>query len=148
MTGMKWKSHFFFCLTMLQIFTSYIDLLYPTEDRQDRLRDSYFFTCDCRECATKAKVMFFELHAVSLAVIYLATVQPLLWVPSYILHNSSEDEAVSTGAKFRCDPQKWIVLGQRLPEHNILNIPDLFFLCFCMQYSFSKVLQIPICFKT
>ncbi|XP_032881237.1 N-lysine methyltransferase SMYD2 isoform X2 [Amblyraja radiata] len=38
-----------------EIFTSYIDLLYPTEDRQDRLRDSYFFTCDCRECATKAK---------------------------------------------------------------------------------------------
>ncbi|XP_072121245.1 N-lysine methyltransferase SMYD2-like [Mobula birostris] len=38
-----------------EIFTSYIDLLYPTEDRQDRLRDSYFFTCDCRECATKAR---------------------------------------------------------------------------------------------
>ncbi|KAJ8274763.1 hypothetical protein COCON_G00093880 [Conger conger] len=38
-----------------EIFTSYIDLLYPTEDRNDRLRDSYFFTCDCRECATKAK---------------------------------------------------------------------------------------------
>uniref|UniRef100_V9KRM4 [histone H3]-lysine(4) N-trimethyltransferase n=1 Tax=Callorhinchus milii TaxID=7868 RepID=V9KRM4_CALMI len=38
-----------------EIFTSYIDLLYPTEDRQDRLKDSYFFICDCRECATKAK---------------------------------------------------------------------------------------------
>ncbi|XP_065257717.1 N-lysine methyltransferase SMYD2 [Emys orbicularis] len=38
-----------------EIFTSYIDLLYPTEDRNDRLRDSYFFTCDCRECITKEK---------------------------------------------------------------------------------------------
>uniref|UniRef100_A0A670I3J9 N-lysine methyltransferase SMYD2 n=1 Tax=Podarcis muralis TaxID=64176 RepID=A0A670I3J9_PODMU len=38
-----------------EIFTSYIDLLYPTEDRNDRLRDSYFFTCDCRECITKKK---------------------------------------------------------------------------------------------
>ncbi|XP_017585515.1 PREDICTED: N-lysine methyltransferase SMYD2 isoform X3 [Corvus brachyrhynchos] len=38
-----------------QIFSSYIDLLYPTEDRNDRLRDSYFFSCDCRECVTKEK---------------------------------------------------------------------------------------------
>ncbi|XP_077195259.1 N-lysine methyltransferase SMYD2 isoform X5 [Paroedura picta] len=38
-----------------EIFTSYIDLLYPTEDRNDRLRDSYFFTCDCGECITKEK---------------------------------------------------------------------------------------------
>ncbi|KFQ14982.1 N-lysine methyltransferase SMYD2, partial [Leptosomus discolor] len=38
-----------------EVFTSYIDLLYPTEDRNDRLRDSYFFTCDCRECVTKEK---------------------------------------------------------------------------------------------
>uniref|UniRef100_A0A2D4M4L1 N-lysine methyltransferase SMYD2 n=3 Tax=Micrurus TaxID=8634 RepID=A0A2D4M4L1_9SAUR len=38
-----------------EIFTSYIDLLYPTEDRNDRLKDSYFFTCDCRECFTKKK---------------------------------------------------------------------------------------------
>ncbi|XP_058021382.1 N-lysine methyltransferase SMYD2 isoform X3 [Ahaetulla prasina] len=38
-----------------EIFTSYIDLLYPTEDRNDRLKDSYFFTCDCRECFTKEK---------------------------------------------------------------------------------------------
>uniref|UniRef100_A0A8B9Q5Q4 [histone H3]-lysine(4) N-trimethyltransferase n=1 Tax=Apteryx owenii TaxID=8824 RepID=A0A8B9Q5Q4_APTOW len=38
-----------------EIFTSYIDLLYPTEDRNDRLRDSYFFNCDCRECITKEK---------------------------------------------------------------------------------------------
>lgn len=38
------------------MFTSYIDLLYPTEDRNDRLRDSYFFTCECRECTTKDKV--------------------------------------------------------------------------------------------
>lgn len=38
------------------MFTSYIDLLYPTEDRNDRLRDSYFFTCQCQECTTKDKV--------------------------------------------------------------------------------------------
>ncbi|NWT40082.1 SMYD2 methyltransferase, partial [Chroicocephalus maculipennis] len=38
-----------------EVFTSYIDLLYPTEDRNDRLRDSYFFNCDCRECTTKEK---------------------------------------------------------------------------------------------
>lgn len=41
-----------------QVFTSYIDLLYPTEDRNDRLRDSYFFTCECRECTTKDKVSY------------------------------------------------------------------------------------------
>ncbi|XP_073528060.1 N-lysine methyltransferase SMYD2 [Phyllobates terribilis] len=38
-----------------EVFTSYIDLLYPTEDRNDRLKDSYFFTCDCKECTTKQK---------------------------------------------------------------------------------------------
>ncbi|XP_035385329.1 N-lysine methyltransferase SMYD2-B [Electrophorus electricus] len=38
-----------------EIFTSYIDLLYPTEDRNERLRDSYYFNCDCRECTTKSK---------------------------------------------------------------------------------------------
>ncbi|KAI1897235.1 hypothetical protein AGOR_G00081190 [Albula goreensis] len=38
-----------------EVLTSYIDLLYPTEDRNERLRDSYFFTCDCKECTTKAK---------------------------------------------------------------------------------------------
>uniref|UniRef100_A0A2K6KM51 [histone H3]-lysine(4) N-trimethyltransferase n=1 Tax=Rhinopithecus bieti TaxID=61621 RepID=A0A2K6KM51_RHIBE len=38
-----------------EVFTSYIDLLYPTEDRNDRLRDSYFFTCECQECTSKDK---------------------------------------------------------------------------------------------
>uniref|UniRef100_A0AAY4D1D9 [histone H3]-lysine(4) N-trimethyltransferase n=1 Tax=Denticeps clupeoides TaxID=299321 RepID=A0AAY4D1D9_9TELE len=38
-----------------EIFNSYIDLLYPTEDRNERLIDSYFFTCDCKECTTKSK---------------------------------------------------------------------------------------------
>ncbi|XP_049335007.1 N-lysine methyltransferase SMYD2-B isoform X5 [Astyanax mexicanus] len=38
-----------------EILTSYIDLLYPTEDRIERLRDSYYFSCDCRECKTKSK---------------------------------------------------------------------------------------------
>ncbi|XP_037679845.1 N-lysine methyltransferase SMYD2 isoform X2 [Choloepus didactylus] len=49
-----------------EVFTSYIDLLYPTEDRNDRLRDSYFFTCECQECTTKdkdkAKVEIRKLH--------------------------------------------------------------------------------------
>uniref|UniRef100_A0AAY4B0U6 [histone H3]-lysine(4) N-trimethyltransferase n=1 Tax=Denticeps clupeoides TaxID=299321 RepID=A0AAY4B0U6_9TELE len=38
-----------------EVYTSYIDLLYPTEDRNVRLKDAYYFTCDCKECATKAK---------------------------------------------------------------------------------------------
>ncbi|XP_041703298.1 N-lysine methyltransferase SMYD2-A-like [Coregonus clupeaformis] len=38
-----------------EIFNSYIDLLYPTDDRNERLRDSYFFTCVCDECATRSK---------------------------------------------------------------------------------------------
>ncbi|XP_077341889.1 N-lysine methyltransferase SMYD2 [Lithobates pipiens] len=38
-----------------EVFTSYIDLLYPTEDRNDRLLDSYFFTCECRECTMREK---------------------------------------------------------------------------------------------
>ncbi|KAG8504446.1 N-lysine methyltransferase SMYD2, partial [Galemys pyrenaicus] len=38
-----------------EVFTSYIDLLYPTEDRNDRLRDAYFFTCACRECTSRDK---------------------------------------------------------------------------------------------
>uniref|UniRef100_W5UJJ8 [histone H3]-lysine(4) N-trimethyltransferase n=1 Tax=Ictalurus punctatus TaxID=7998 RepID=W5UJJ8_ICTPU len=38
-----------------EIFNSYIDLLYSTEDRNERLKDSYFFTCDCTECTTKSK---------------------------------------------------------------------------------------------
>ncbi|XP_060789515.1 N-lysine methyltransferase SMYD2-A isoform X2 [Neoarius graeffei] len=38
-----------------EIFNSYIDLLYSTEDRNERLKDSYFFTCDCTECITKSK---------------------------------------------------------------------------------------------
>ncbi|XP_033873159.2 N-lysine methyltransferase SMYD2-like [Acipenser ruthenus] len=38
-----------------EVFTSYIDLLYPTDDRNDRLKDSYFFNCECKECATKGK---------------------------------------------------------------------------------------------
>uniref|UniRef100_A0A8C5GWP4 [histone H3]-lysine(4) N-trimethyltransferase n=1 Tax=Gouania willdenowi TaxID=441366 RepID=A0A8C5GWP4_GOUWI len=38
-----------------EIFNSYIDLLYPTEDRKERLLESYFFTCQCTECTTKSK---------------------------------------------------------------------------------------------
>lgn len=47
-----------------QIFNSYIDLLYPTEDRIERLKDSYFFTCDCKECTSKSKVStcFYTLY--------------------------------------------------------------------------------------
>ncbi|RXN18614.1 N-lysine methyltransferase SMYD2-B [Labeo rohita] len=37
-----------------EIYTSYIDLLYPTEDRIERLRDVYYFSCDCKECSTKS----------------------------------------------------------------------------------------------
>lgn len=38
-----------------EVFNSYIDLLYPTEDRKERLLDSYFFACQCTECTTKSK---------------------------------------------------------------------------------------------
>ncbi|KAF7230611.1 N-lysine methyltransferase SMYD2 [Nothobranchius furzeri] len=38
-----------------EVLISYIDLLYPTEDRNKRLRESYYFTCDCNECKTKSK---------------------------------------------------------------------------------------------
>ncbi|XP_051510792.1 N-lysine methyltransferase SMYD2-B [Myxocyprinus asiaticus] len=37
-----------------EIYTSYIDLLYPTEDRIERLRNVYYFNCNCKECTTKS----------------------------------------------------------------------------------------------
>ncbi|XP_075872945.1 N-lysine methyltransferase SMYD2-B-like [Nelusetta ayraudi] len=37
-----------------EVLISYIDLLYTTEDRNNRLRESYFFTCDCQECKSKS----------------------------------------------------------------------------------------------
>ncbi|KTG00882.1 hypothetical protein cypCar_00032608 [Cyprinus carpio] len=40
-----------------EIYTSYIDLLYPTEDRIEKLRDIYYFSCDCKECTTKSMDM-------------------------------------------------------------------------------------------
>ncbi|XP_069552693.1 N-lysine methyltransferase SMYD2-like [Brachyistius frenatus] len=38
-----------------EVLISYIDLLYPTDDRNNRLRESYYFTCDCQECKQKSK---------------------------------------------------------------------------------------------
>ncbi|XP_077367324.1 N-lysine methyltransferase SMYD2-B-like [Festucalex cinctus] len=38
-----------------EVLTSYIDLLYPTDERNDRLRESYYFTCDCAECRSGSK---------------------------------------------------------------------------------------------
>ncbi|XP_019729317.1 N-lysine methyltransferase SMYD2-B-like [Hippocampus comes] len=38
-----------------EVLISYIDLLYPTDDRNGRLRESYYFSCDCAECHTKSK---------------------------------------------------------------------------------------------
>ncbi|XP_005914557.1 N-lysine methyltransferase SMYD2-B isoform X2 [Haplochromis burtoni] len=38
-----------------QVLISYIDLLYPTDDRNNRLRESYYFLCDCQECKSKSK---------------------------------------------------------------------------------------------
>ncbi|XP_067239033.1 N-lysine methyltransferase SMYD2-B [Chanodichthys erythropterus] len=40
-----------------EIYISYIDLLYPTEDRIERLRDAYYFSCDCKECTSKSMDM-------------------------------------------------------------------------------------------
>lgn len=38
-----------------EVLISYIDLLYPTDDRNNRLRESYYFTCHCQECQNKSK---------------------------------------------------------------------------------------------
>ncbi|RVE55845.1 hypothetical protein OJAV_G00230190 [Oryzias javanicus] len=38
-----------------EVLISYIDLLYPTDDRNSRLRESYYFTCKCPECQKKSK---------------------------------------------------------------------------------------------
>ncbi|XP_061742294.1 N-lysine methyltransferase SMYD2-like isoform X2 [Nerophis ophidion] len=38
-----------------EVLISYIDLLYPTDDRNQRLRESYYFTCDCQECKSRSK---------------------------------------------------------------------------------------------
>ncbi|KAM9798324.1 LOW QUALITY PROTEIN: N-lysine methyltransferase SMYD2-B-like [Neosynchiropus ocellatus] len=38
-----------------EVLISYIDLLYPTDDRNNRLRESYYFSCDCPECHTKSQ---------------------------------------------------------------------------------------------
>ncbi|XP_012722721.2 N-lysine methyltransferase SMYD2 isoform X1 [Fundulus heteroclitus] len=38
-----------------EVLTSYIDLLYPTDDRNNRLRECYYFTCDCQECKSKSR---------------------------------------------------------------------------------------------
>ncbi|XP_022621961.1 N-lysine methyltransferase SMYD2-like [Seriola dumerili] len=38
-----------------EVLISYIDLLYPTDDRNNRLRESYYFTCDCKECKSRSK---------------------------------------------------------------------------------------------
>uniref|UniRef100_A0AAQ4NRV0 [histone H3]-lysine(4) N-trimethyltransferase n=1 Tax=Gasterosteus aculeatus aculeatus TaxID=481459 RepID=A0AAQ4NRV0_GASAC len=37
-----------------EVLISYIDLMYPTDDRNNRLRESYYFTCDCRDCKSKS----------------------------------------------------------------------------------------------
>lgn len=54
-----------------QIFNSYIDLLYPTDDRKERLLDSYFFTCQCTECTTKSKVLVTCLLEILYQITYL-----------------------------------------------------------------------------
>ncbi|KAI3364308.1 hypothetical protein L3Q82_011106 [Scortum barcoo] len=38
-----------------EVLISYIDLLYPTDDRNNRLRESYYFTCECQECKSRSK---------------------------------------------------------------------------------------------
>lgn len=44
------------CYFHLQVLISYIDLLYPTDDRNNRLRESYYFTCECQECKSRSMV--------------------------------------------------------------------------------------------
>ncbi|XP_074541368.1 N-lysine methyltransferase SMYD2-B-like [Halichoeres trimaculatus] len=38
-----------------EVLIGYIDLLYPTDDRNSRLRESYYFSCECPECRTRSK---------------------------------------------------------------------------------------------
>ncbi|KAK7907818.1 hypothetical protein WMY93_016430 [Mugilogobius chulae] len=38
-----------------EVFISYIDLMYPTDDRNNRLRESYYFTCECQECQSRSQ---------------------------------------------------------------------------------------------
>ncbi|XP_034383715.1 N-lysine methyltransferase SMYD2-like [Cyclopterus lumpus] len=38
-----------------EVLISYIDVLYPTDDLNNRLRETYYFTCDCRDCKNKSK---------------------------------------------------------------------------------------------
>ncbi|XP_057679592.1 N-lysine methyltransferase SMYD2-B-like [Corythoichthys intestinalis] len=38
-----------------EVLISYIDLLYPTDDRNSRLKESYYFTCHCGECQTRSQ---------------------------------------------------------------------------------------------
>ncbi|KAF0023539.1 hypothetical protein F2P81_024169 [Scophthalmus maximus] len=45
-----------------EVLISYIDLLYPTDDRNNRLRESYYFTCDCQECKSKSRFLIEDFH--------------------------------------------------------------------------------------
>ncbi|XP_049914080.1 N-lysine methyltransferase SMYD2-B-like [Epinephelus moara] len=38
-----------------EVLISYIDLLYPTDERNNMLRESYYFICECQECKTRSK---------------------------------------------------------------------------------------------
>lgn len=44
------------CYSLSQVLITYIDLIYPTNDRLSMLRDNYYFTCQCQECASKSMV--------------------------------------------------------------------------------------------
>ncbi|XP_061609416.1 N-lysine methyltransferase SMYD2-B-like [Phyllopteryx taeniolatus] len=37
-----------------EVLISYIDPLYPTDDRNARLREAYYFACRCQECRTRS----------------------------------------------------------------------------------------------
>ncbi|XP_056283852.1 N-lysine methyltransferase SMYD2-like isoform X2 [Pseudoliparis swirei] len=38
-----------------EVLISYIDVLFPTDDRNNRLRECYYFTCDCQDCNNMSK---------------------------------------------------------------------------------------------
>lgn len=77
---------------------SYIDTLYPTEDRNNRLRESYYFTCHCQECDSRSMVRRPNYSPVKSPEPFLSDVRP-----TPCLTSNLQDEAKLKPRK-RSDP--------------------------------------------
>lgn len=69
----------------LQVLISYIDILYTTEDRNNRLRESYFFTCDCQECKSKSMVRVCSQNIIIIIIIIPVTEWLRVWFQLFIV---------------------------------------------------------------